>query len=100
MAAGNPIITTSIGSNREVTSQAPGPCAKLVPPKDAQALAAAIIQLAENGPHRDAHARKAKETFERYYTEDRMLNGYHTLYTKLLVAPQRKLREVRVQPQG
>lgn len=100
MAAGKPIITTSIGSNIEVTCTGFGSCAKLVPPKDTGALAAAMIQVAEHGPQVIAKARKAKETFERHYTEARMLNGYRALYEKLLLTPHRNLKEVGVQPQG
>lgn len=44
MSAGKPIIASSIGSQREVASQAE--MARLVPPADAPALCEAIVQLA------------------------------------------------------
>ena len=43
MAAGKPIIATSIGSNREVASQAE--IARLIPAADAPALCEAILQF-------------------------------------------------------
>ena len=48
MAAGKPIIASSIGSQREVASHAD--MAELVPPADARALSEAIVRLA--GDHR------------------------------------------------
>lgn len=96
MAAGKPIVTTRIGSNAEATHNGLG--AKLVPVKDVAALTAAIVQLAENDTLAAAKARKAKELFERHYTEERMLNGYRTLYSQLLHSAQGELAPGRSLP--
>lgn len=82
MAAGKPIIATSIGSHRELASQAE--IARLVPPADAQALCAAILRVAKD-PSQLVHlATNAQALFDRHYTEDRMLNTYKQLYFDLL----------------
>jgi glycosyltransferase involved in cell wall biosynthesis len=82
MAAGKPIITTTIGSNLEATDN--GRIAPLVPPKDAPALANAIQHLLGD-PQRAAHyAHAARAHFMQHYTETRMLEQYRQLYCEVL----------------
>ncbi|PNV80065.1 MAG: hypothetical protein C0196_03500 [Dictyoglomus turgidum] len=81
MAAEKPIVTTTIGSNLEVVKG--GLSALLVPPKDSGALANAIIKLIENPELASRLAREAKERYEKYYTEDLMLERYMDLYSFL-----------------
>jgi glycosyltransferase involved in cell wall biosynthesis len=82
MAAGKPIIATSIGSHRELASQAD--MARLVPPADARALSEAILRLSQQ-PALMAHfGASARALFESHYTEDRMLDAYRRLYFDLL----------------
>jgi len=78
MAAEKPIITTTIGSNLEVVKD--GESALLVPPKNSQELAYAIIKLIENPDLAERLARRAKERYKKYYTEDSMLEKYMNLY--------------------
>jgi ribosomal protein S18 acetylase RimI-like enzyme len=82
MAAGKPIITTSIGSNREVAAQAE--MALLVPPADPAALADAIQRSARDPKRMAAMGANARSVFEARYTEERMLNSYQQLYFNLL----------------
>ncbi len=82
MAAGKPIIATSIGSHREVASQAEMAC--LVPPANPAALADAIQQFARDPALRAHLAGGARALFEARYTEERMLNEYRQLYLELL----------------
>ena len=82
MAAGKPIIATSIGSQRELASQAE--MARLVPPCDAPALCEAILQLSREPALMTHLATNARALFESCYTEDRMLNAYKELYFYLL----------------
>lgn len=82
MAAGRPVVTTTIGSNREVTRD--GAVADLVPPKDAAALATAVISLAGDPQRREALGRAARTEQQTRYTIDRMLAGYMEQYDILL----------------
>jgi glycosyltransferase involved in cell wall biosynthesis/ribosomal protein S18 acetylase RimI-like enzyme len=81
MAAAKPIIATSIGSHRELASQAE--MARLVPPADPVALAVAIQQLACDPALVNRLGRTARALFEARYTEDRMLNEYRHMYLSL-----------------
>ncbi len=82
MAAGKPIIATTIGSHKEVASQAE--IAHLVRPADAPALCEAILQVASDTALRGRLGTNARTLFENCYTEDRMLSAYKQLYFDLL----------------
>lgn len=82
MAAGKPIIATSIGSHLELASQAD--MARLVPPADANAICAAVLRVARDPALMARLGTSARTLFERRYTEDRMLNSYRQLYFDLL----------------
>jgi glycosyltransferase involved in cell wall biosynthesis/ribosomal protein S18 acetylase RimI-like enzyme len=82
MAAGKPIIATSIGSHRELASQAD--MARLVPPANPAALAEAIQQVAHDPALMARLASAALSLFESRYTEDRMLNEYRQMYFSLV----------------
>ncbi len=90
MASGKPIITTTIGSNLEATDQ--GRAALLVPPKDAPALARAILQLLSDPDQSARYAHLAHTHFVQHYTESRMLEQYHQLYGEVLDAAQSDTR--------
>ena len=82
MAAGRPVVTTDIGSNREVTRD--GAVASLVPPKDPGALARAIRRLVTDPARRDELGRLARDEQRSRYTMERMLGSYLEEYEGLL----------------
>lgn len=82
MAAGKPVVTTSIGSNREVTND--GEVAVLVPPKDAPSLAAAISVLAADESRLQELGRKGQQIQRERYGLPRMLDAYMSEYDCLL----------------
>ena len=84
MAAGKPIVATSIGSQREVASHAD--MARLVPPADARALSDAIVKLAAEPAQMTRLGTNARAVYKSRYTEYRMLDSYRQLYLDLLRA--------------
>jgi L-malate glycosyltransferase len=82
MAAGKPIVATSIGSQKEVASH--GDLIWLVRPADAHSLTEGILRLVEDPPFMARLAANARAVYERCYTEERMLQSYRRLYCDLL----------------
>jgi glycosyltransferase involved in cell wall biosynthesis len=82
MAAGRAVVTTTIGSNLEVTRE--GAVAALVPPKDPAALATAIRRLVDDPGRRAELGRLAQQEQSSRYTMSRMLGSYLEEYDRLL----------------
>jgi glycosyltransferase involved in cell wall biosynthesis len=97
MAAGKPVVTTAIGSNREVTND--GETAVLVPPKDAQSLAAAIRALAPDRERLAELGRRGRSAQLERYTLQRMLDSYLDEYDRLLrkESPRASARPVQLE---
>lgn len=81
MAAGKPIVATTIGSNREVTGE--GEAALLVPPGAADALARSIAKLIADPALACWLAGKAREIYLARYTEQAMSKSYEIEYRAL-----------------
>jgi hypothetical protein len=100
MAAGKAIVTTTIGSNREVTDD--GQAAILVPPKDPASLARAIEALMSDDVRRRDLGTRAEKTQSQRYGMDRMLDAYLDEYERLMnrsvVAPGRFTRPIQHLP--
>lgn len=74
MAAGKPIVTTNIGSNKEATRD--GYAAILVEPGDTAALADAVQKVLDN-PNLSAElSRRSRERYEQNYKLERMPVSY------------------------
>ena len=82
MAACKPIVTTTIGSNLEATHQ--GQAALLVPVRNPEALAEAIMNFVQNPSVRLLKSAKARALFCAHYTENQMLDAYRNQYLELL----------------
>lgn len=98
MAAARPVVTTSIGSNREVTND--GEAAVLVPVKDPESLAAAIRSIATDEARRQALGMKGQQVQRERYTMSRMLDAYMSEYERLLGQKHAHASPRRVQMEG
>ncbi|MCK4511683.1 glycosyltransferase, partial [bacterium] len=78
MAAGIPTVATDVGGTAEVISD--GDCGLVVPSKDPESLAAAILKLAENPELRERLSSRAREVYRRRYTAEQMTRETEALY--------------------
>lgn len=81
MALAKPVVATKVGGNPEVMTQDSG---ILVEPKDSKALAAGILNLAENGWGREAMGAAARRRIEEGFSVERMVRNYEEFYKELL----------------
>lgn len=97
MAAGKAVVTTTLGSNREVTND--GETAVLVPPKDHESLASALRSLATDRARREDLGRKGLHVQLERYTLQRMLDSYLEEYDRLLrrKSPRASARPVQLE---
>jgi glycosyltransferase involved in cell wall biosynthesis len=80
LAAGVPVLTTSVGGMTEVvTASGSG---RLVAPKDAEALAAAILDMRQLGPRLAEMAKSGRRYFEEHFTAGHMEQAYEELYRR------------------
>lgn len=89
MAAGKPVIGTNIGGIPEVIEK--DKTGILVPPKDPEALARAILSLLENKELAKRMGESGKRLFEQKFTRRVMLNNIEGLYTQFGVGKIRIL---------
>jgi glycosyltransferase involved in cell wall biosynthesis len=78
MAAGLPIVATAVGGNRELVQHRRN--GLLVPPDDAQALAAAVVELIESPGNAAAYGRAARGSVENGFSFERMVSAFEDLY--------------------
>jgi len=77
MAAGLPVVATSVGGTPEIVDAT---CGRLVPARDAQALAEVLTALAADAPLRQVLGRQARARVEERFTLDRMVREYRDAY--------------------
>ncbi len=78
MAAGVPTVATDVGGTAEVI--AGDDCGLVVPSRDPESLAAAILKLAESPELREQLSSRAREIYLRRYTAERMIRETEALY--------------------
>lgn len=78
MAAGLPVIAASVGGNRELVRH--GVDGLLVPPDDAPALAAALLDLMASPERAASLGRAARASVERRFSFERMVTAFADLY--------------------
>jgi glycosyltransferase involved in cell wall biosynthesis len=77
MAAGVPVVATRVGGTPEILDST---CGMLVPPRERQALAGAIVELAGDPVRRSQLGRAARTRVEERFTLDRMIQQYCDVY--------------------
>lgn len=82
MATALPVIATTVGGNVELLSD--GVTGKLVPPRDADTMAHALLADYRAPETARERGRRARLEVERRYTLDGMVAAYGDLYEKLL----------------
>jgi L-malate glycosyltransferase len=80
MAAALPIVATRVGGTPEVVDAESG---RLVPPRDASALAAALRDLARDPDARARLGQSARRRLEARFTLDRMVREYGDVYASV-----------------
>ncbi len=81
MAAGKPVVTTTIGSNCEVLHH--GETGLLVPPRSPQKLAEALSILGRDEAFRKRLGLRAQQVYRELYTLEHMLQAYQAMYETL-----------------
>ena len=81
-ACGRPIVAADVPGNREIARD--GESALLVPPRDAAALAVAILRLAEDPALRARLGAGGRALVERTFSEDRIAAATLALWRRLL----------------
>ena len=80
MAAARPIVVTDVGDNRRIVAN--GTAASVVPPRDAAALARAIVGLLDDREAAQTLGERAAATFAEHYTVARMIARYENVYAR------------------
>jgi glycosyltransferase involved in cell wall biosynthesis len=78
MAAGLPVVATAVGGNRELVQHRRN--GLLVPPDDAPALAASILELMESPESAAVYGRAARGSVEHRFSFERMVSAFEDLY--------------------
>jgi glycosyltransferase involved in cell wall biosynthesis len=78
MAAGLPIVATSVGGNPEVVVHRQ--TGLLVPARDAQVLADAVVGLLRSPRHRQAMGSAGRTRVLEHFSVDRMVQSYQESY--------------------
>jgi sugar transferase (PEP-CTERM/EpsH1 system associated) len=81
MACGLPVVATRVGGNPELVDD--GATGRLVPARDSQALAAAIVQYFDDRALSRRHGGAARSAAVRRFSLERMVRDYHALYDGL-----------------
>ncbi len=82
MALGKPVVATEVGGNTELVE--PGVTGLLVPPRDPQALAQAVISLLEDPQESQAMGERGSEVVRRQFSLEGMVKNYQDLYQEVL----------------
>ena len=89
MAAGRPVVSTDVGSCRELLEGGPadklGACGFICPPMDPGALAQAMKRMCINAERRRKMSEIGRDRVKQGYLHELMMTRYRSLYEKLNV---------------
>jgi glycosyltransferase involved in cell wall biosynthesis len=83
MACGIPQVVSAVGGTRESVTRETG---RLVPAREPEPLAAAIIELLEDEPRRKAMSAASVQRHREHFTVDQMVAGTAAVYDRVLAA--------------
>jgi glycosyltransferase involved in cell wall biosynthesis len=83
MSAGNPVVATDAGGNRELVVD--GVTGFLVPPQNPDALACSISKLLEDKNLRQEMGANGRERAEVYFSKEKMVRDIEFLFDKMLI---------------
>ena len=83
MATALPVVATDVGGNRELVR--PGDTGLLVPSQQPEALARALVTLAEDPDEARRLGQAGRAEVERRFSLQAMVSGYQALYDEMLV---------------
>ena len=92
MSHGIPVVATRVGGNPELVAD--GETGILVPPRDPEAFAEAVIGLLANPQERRRMGVAGRERAEREFSQDQIARRYEALYDEVL-GPQETSSEAR-----
>jgi glycosyltransferase involved in cell wall biosynthesis len=85
MAFARPVVATRAGGIPDAVED--GVTGRLVPPRDPAALAAALLELLDDAPRRDAMGRAGRRRFQERFTADRMVEATLAVYDEVVGIP-------------
>jgi glycosyltransferase involved in cell wall biosynthesis len=84
MASGLPVLATVVGGNADLVEQ--GATGLLVPPADVEAMARALVHLADDPAQAVAMGRAGRAAVEARFSLQAMVSAYQSLYDGALAA--------------
>jgi glycosyltransferase involved in cell wall biosynthesis len=93
MRCGLPVVATDVGGVGEAVQD--GRTGRLVPPRDAGALAEAILDVLRDPARREAMGQAARNAVERRFSVERMVDDVAALYRALLSGGSHRLGSSR-----
>jgi glycosyltransferase involved in cell wall biosynthesis len=93
MAAGKPVVATDVGGNAEAVVD--GVTGRIVPPRDAKALAAAVLYVLQSDDHGQAMGSAGRRRVRERFGRETMVSQYEAAYRAVLARKEVETHDVR-----